>query len=154
MLNDKEITYTLTFHDVIEILRLVRESEGCAEMKLQLGDLTLNVTKAGSAPTPLQKSIQQQDPKPREREADQAPDGLVKVAAPVLGTFYRAPAPGAAPFVNLGDTVRESDTIGLIEVMKLFTAVTAGTAGRIVDILAENAAFVEYGQALALIEPS
>ena len=154
MLNDKELTYTLTFQDVIEILRLIRESDGCAEMQFQLGELTLNVTKAGSAATFSQKSIWEQGPKPHAAEADQARDGLVKVTAPVLGTFYRAPAPGAAPFVSVGDTVRESDPVGLIEVMKLFTTVTAGTAGRIVAIVAENAALVEYGQTLVLIEPS
>jgi acetyl-CoA carboxylase biotin carboxyl carrier protein len=154
MLSDRELTYTLTFHDVIEILRLVRQSEGCTEMQFRLGDITLSVTKAR---TSCHKSIPEQarqTPKAPETKTDPAPDGLVKITAPVLGTFYRAPAPGAAPFVNVGDTVRESDTIGLIEVMKLFTTVTAGTAGRVVDILAENAALVEYGQPLALIEPS
>jgi acetyl-CoA carboxylase biotin carboxyl carrier protein len=153
MLKDKEITYTLTFHDVVEILRLVRQSEGGAEMHFQLGEITLSVTKAGSA----QKSLPQQmpaEPKTRKPQTNRAADGLLTITAPVLGTFYRAPAPGAAPFVDVGDTVRESDTIALIEVMKLFTTVTAGTAGRIVEILAENAALVEYGQPLALIEPS
>lgn len=153
MLNDKEITYTLTFHDVIEILRLVRESAGCAEIQFQIGDLTLNVAKAGPAPAPLRESIAQENPNAQRTAAAEVPDGLVKITAPVLGTFYRAPAPGAAPFVSVGDTVRESDPIGLIEVMKLFTSVTAGTAGRVVEILAENAALVEYGQPLALIEP-
>jgi acetyl-CoA carboxylase biotin carboxyl carrier protein len=155
MLSDKEITYTLTFHDVIEILRLVRESAACTEMQFQIGDLTLKVAKAGPAAAPSrEKSIARENPSAQRIEAAAVPDGLVKITAPVLGVFYRAPAPGAAPFVSVGDTVRESDTIGLIEVMKLFTSVTAGTAGRVVEILAENAALVEYGQALVLIEPS
>jgi acetyl-CoA carboxylase biotin carboxyl carrier protein len=153
MLSDKEITYTLTFHDVIEILRLVRESAACTEMQFQIGDLTLRVAKAGPAAPSREKSIARENPSAKRIEAAAVPDGLVKITAPVLGVFYRAPAPGAAPFVSVGDTVRESDTIGLIEVMKLFTSVTAGTAGRVVEILAENAALVEYGQALVLIEP-
>lgn len=157
MLDREEITYTLTFHDVIEVLRLVRQARGCSEMHFQLGELKLDVTKAGTAPPPSSQASRQEAPQgssAKSVEAHQVRAGLVKVTAPVLGTFYRAPAPGAAPFVNVGDTVRESDTIGLIEVMKLFMSVTAGTAGRVVDILAENAALVECGQALALIEPS
>ena len=157
MLN-KEITYTLSFGEVIEILRLVRESAGCAEMRFRIGELTLDVTKSGSGLPPSNEPAREGAPQkpagPKGIERLQPRDGLVSVTAPVLGTFYRAPAPGAAPFVGAGDTVRASDAIGLIEVMKLFTTVTAGTDGRVVEILAEDAALVEYGEPLALIDPS
>ncbi|WP_225008857.1 acetyl-CoA carboxylase biotin carboxyl carrier protein [Novosphingobium percolationis] len=76
------------------------------------------------------------------------PDGAVVVAAPNLGTFYRAPKPGAAPYVEIGGRVAADDEICLIEVMKLFTAVKAGQAGKIVAILAEDGAMVEAGQPL------
>lgn len=161
---DQEITYTLTYRDVIEILKFVRESEHCASFELQLGDLKLSVIR-GASSLPEQPGARDAAP-PVFREtshrveagkgcvvAEPARADLVAVRAPVLGTFYRAPAPGAPPYVNVGDEVREGDTIGLIEVMKLFTPIAAGAAGRVVEIVAENAALVEYGQPLVLIEP-
>lgn len=71
----------------------------------------------------------------------------------MVGVFYRAPEPGAAPFVEAGACVREDDTVGLIEVMKLFHAVKSGVRGRIAKICVENAELVEYGQVLFLLEP-
>lgn len=76
------------------------------------------------------------------------PDGAVVITAPNLGTFYRAPKPGAAAYVEIGGKVGPDDEICLIEVMKLFTAVKAGQAGTIVAVLAEDGAMVEAGQPL------
>ena len=70
----------------------------------------------------------------------------------MLGTFYSAPKPGAPPFVEIGQLVREDDTVCIIEVMKLFNTVKAGLQGRIIKILAENAQMVEYQQTLFLVE--
>lgn len=70
------------------------------------------------------------------------------VTAPLLGTFYRAPKPGAPPFVEVGSAVAEDTIIGIIEVMKLMNTVRAGTRGRVVDIPATDGALVEYGQTL------
>jgi acetyl-CoA carboxylase biotin carboxyl carrier protein len=80
-------------------------------------------------------------------------EGLVAIKAPLLGTFYRSPKPGAPPFVEVGTHVTEDDTVCVIEVMKLFTAVKAGFKGRIAKICVENAQMVEYHQTLFLIEP-
>lgn len=74
------------------------------------------------------------------------------VIAPNLGTFYRSPKPGAAPFVEVGQHVEASTEICLIEVMKLFTSVTAGTAGTVRHIAVADAELVEGGQALIYIE--
>ena len=79
---------------------------------------------------------------------------MIEVRAPMVGTFYRGPSPEAPPFVEPGKVVAEGDPLCLIEVMKLFTTVTAEAAGRVVEICAENAAMVEYGQALFVIEPA
>jgi acetyl-CoA carboxylase biotin carboxyl carrier protein len=79
-------------------------------------------------------------------------EGLVSIKAPTLGIFYRAPKPGAPPFVEGGGYVTEDDTVCLIEVMKLFNAVKAGLRGRVVKVCAENAQMVEYQQTLFLIE--
>ena len=75
------------------------------------------------------------------------------MAAPLLGTFYRAPKPGAAPFVEVGAVVAEDTIIGIIEVMKLMNTVRAGTAGAIAEICVEDGALVEFGQVLLRIAP-
>ncbi len=76
------------------------------------------------------------------------PANAVVITAPNLGTFYRAPKPGSAPYVEIGGAVAVGDELCLIEVMKLFTSVRAEQAGRIHAILAEDGAMVEAGQPL------
>jgi acetyl-CoA carboxylase biotin carboxyl carrier protein len=72
----------------------------------------------------------------------------------MLGTFYRAEAPGAAPFVDVGATVEPDTIVCLIEVMKMMNSIPAGVAGTIVEVCADNAALVEYGQPLFRVEPA
>jgi acetyl-CoA carboxylase biotin carboxyl carrier protein len=81
------------------------------------------------------------------------PTGWVAASAPNLGTFYRAPKPGAPPFVEIGQEVRADTEICLLEVMKLFTAVSAGVDGIVREILVVDGEMVEHGQPLMLIEP-
>jgi acetyl-CoA carboxylase biotin carboxyl carrier protein len=81
------------------------------------------------------------------------PEGLVAVASPLPGTFYRAPAPGAAPFVELGSKISADTVIGIVETMKLMNPVHAGTAGEVVAFLAQNAQGVGKGAALIHIRP-
>ncbi|MDI3546739.1 MAG: acetyl-CoA carboxylase biotin carboxyl carrier protein [Halanaerobiales bacterium] len=76
-----------------------------------------------------------------------------EIVAPMVGTFYRAPAPDAAPFVEKGDIVNAGDTLCIIEAMKLMNEIEVETRGRIIDILVENGQPVEYGQPLFIIEP-
>jgi len=78
----------------------------------------------------------------------------VEIVAPMVGTFYRAPAPDAPPFVEIGAAVRKGQPLCLIEVMKLFTTLASEHDGRIVAIGAENAELVEYGRTLFVIEPA
>ncbi|MBI4504058.1 MAG: acetyl-CoA carboxylase biotin carboxyl carrier protein, partial [Chloroflexi bacterium] len=85
--------------------------------------------------------------------APEPPPGAVVVSAPMLGTFYRAPAPDQPPYVEVGQRVAAGDTLCLIEAMKLFTPLTAPCAGVVGAILAENARLVEYGQPLMYVEP-
>jgi acetyl-CoA carboxylase biotin carboxyl carrier protein len=79
---------------------------------------------------------------------------LIDVPSPLLGTFYHAPKPGEAPFVGVGAKVEETTIIGIIEVMKLMNSVRAGVTGEVVEILAENGAFVEYGETLLRVRPN
>lgn len=80
-------------------------------------------------------------------------DGLAAVAAPLPGTFYRAPRPGADPFVQVGDTVSPDTVVAIIETMKLMNSVPAGTAGRVSRVCLENGEFAPAGSTLLLIEP-
>jgi acetyl-CoA carboxylase biotin carboxyl carrier protein len=79
-------------------------------------------------------------------------DHLIPVTAPMVGTFYRAPNPDTPPFVNEGDTVEAGQTVCIVEAMKLFNEIQSEVAGRVARILVENAAPVEYGQSLMLID--
>jgi acetyl-CoA carboxylase biotin carboxyl carrier protein len=79
-----------------------------------------------------------------------APQGHV-VTSPMVGTFYRAPSPGADPFVQVGDTVKEGQTICIIEAMKLLNEIESDKSGVVKEILVENGQAVEYGQPLFVI---
>jgi len=87
---------------------------------------------------------------PAAEAAPAAVSGHV-VKAPMVGTFYRAPNPGAAPFVDVGQSVKEGDTLCIIEAMKLLNEIEADQSGTIKEILVENGQPVEYGQPLFVI---
>jgi acetyl-CoA carboxylase biotin carboxyl carrier protein len=78
-------------------------------------------------------------------------EGLVAVRAPLPGTFYRAPRPGAAPFVEVGSRVGADTVVGIVETMKLFNSVTAGAAGTVAEICLDNAEFTDRGTTLLRI---
>jgi acetyl-CoA carboxylase biotin carboxyl carrier protein len=92
---------------------------------------------------------------PAGNETDAAPgtDGLVAVTTPLPGTFYRAPRPGADPYVREGDAVSPDTVVAIVETMKLMNSVHAGTAGRVARICADNGEFTPLGTTLLLIEP-
>jgi acetyl-CoA carboxylase biotin carboxyl carrier protein len=79
--------------------------------------------------------------------------GLVELTSPLLGVFYRRPAPDKPPFVEIGSEVDPEDPVCIIDVMKMFSRVPAGVAGRVVAILAEDGQLVEHGQVLMHLEP-
>ena len=80
--------------------------------------------------------------------------GLVPIEAPMVGTFYRAPAPGADPYVQEGGFVQKGAVVCIIEAMKLMNEIETEVAGRVVKVVAENGQPVEFGQALFLVEPA
>lgn len=91
----------------------------------------------------------QSDAKPADAAEDEA--GLHKIVAPMVGTFYAAPAPDAEPYVKVGDKVKEDTVVCIIEAMKLFNEIEAECRGEIVKVLVENGQLVEYGQPLFLV---
>jgi biotin carboxyl carrier protein len=135
--------------DVREILRLIDESD-VDELRVETEGLSLYVRRDQTG-TPQTADAAAMEPKPRRE--DGAKDGLRPIVAPMLGTFYRAPAPGATPFVDVGTRVDEETVVCLIEVMKMMNAVPAGVAGTIFAVRAENAQLVEYGTPLFDVEP-
>ena len=80
--------------------------------------------------------------------------GLVPITSPMVGTFYRAPAPGTDPYVREGDVVQKGTVVCILEAMKLMNEIEAEVAGRIVRIAVENGHAVEFGQTLFLVEPA
>jgi acetyl-CoA carboxylase biotin carboxyl carrier protein len=85
-------------------------------------------------------------------EAGAELDGRHPIKAPLVGTFYRAPQPGAPPFVNEGDTVDEGQVVAIVEAMKLMNQVAADQGGKVAEILAEDGAWVEFEQILMYLE--
>lgn len=156
--------------DIQEILKVFLDSD-LQDLRLEVGTVRLAVSKSGG--TPMQPFAAQPAavpvpapaarpvapvvpaPAPLAAAASSAPrEGLVAVAAPSVGTFYRCPAPHQPPYVQPGALVNAGDTLCLIEVMKMFTGVTAPCKGKVVEILVEDAALVEHGQVLMYVEPA
>jgi acetyl-CoA carboxylase biotin carboxyl carrier protein len=135
----------LSDEDVREILRLIDESE-LDELKIETDGFKLHVRRGGAAESTVHS--------PQSTEPAPASTNGTTIDAPMLGTFYRAEAPGAAPFVDVGTNVEPDTTVCLIEVMKMMNSIPAGVEGTIVEVCAENAALVEYGQPLFRVEPA
>jgi acetyl-CoA carboxylase biotin carboxyl carrier protein len=78
---------------------------------------------------------------------------LVEIKSPMVGTFYKAPAPDAKPYVEIGQNIKPGQVVCIVEAMKLMNEIEAEVSGRIVEVLVENAKPVQFGQPLFLIEP-
>jgi acetyl-CoA carboxylase biotin carboxyl carrier protein len=157
----------LTAKDVAEITRLLEESD-FLELRLEHEGFKLTLKRAGAARSNTDESASASHAAAAARAASASPaaavpaswsapesatraaadSSLIEVTAPLLGIFYRAPRPGAAPYVEVG-TVLEADTvIGIIEVMKLMNSVRAEVRGTVVEILVADGSAVEQGQVL------
>ena len=142
----------LTAEDVAEITRLLEESQ-FDELHLEHAGFKLTL-KRGAALRREAASASAPAASPAPASAASASDGsMLEVTAPFVGIFYRAPRPGAPPYIEVGSQVVEDTTIGIIEVMKLMNAVRAEVSGTVVEVLVEDGAVVEYGQVLLRIAP-
>ena len=154
---------SLSHKDVQEILRLLEETD-YRELTLETEHFTLKlqqdeegwtqqtntVASDKSAVTSTVASIDGN----ATVESAATEEGLLDIRAPMVGTFYNAPKPGADPFVEIGSSVNEDSVIAIIEVMKLMNSIPAGLSGEIVEILIDDAQFVEKGQLLMRVRPS
>ena len=138
------------------VLGLMRE-HGLGELELESGDLTIRARKAGTAPAAGEPAAAPASAAGASAGAAPAAAGGEPVAtvveAPVVGTFYRASAPDAAPFVEVGHRVEPGEVLCVIEAMKLMNDIKAEFAGEVVEVLAENGQAVEYGQPLFKMLP-
>ena len=153
---------SLTAKDVAEIMKLLEESV-FDELTLESGDIKLRLRRGGTgpvetaewaAPAPAPAEAEPSKPKPARPGTKATDPTAIDVPSPLLGVFYRAPKPGEPPFVEVGQQVEEGTVIGIIEVMKLMNSVRAGVKGEIVEIPAENAMLVEYGDTLIRVRPA
>jgi acetyl-CoA carboxylase biotin carboxyl carrier protein len=136
------------------------ETSGIAELELQEGEERVRITRTvsqaqapmmfHSAPAPVPVAVPAAAPAP-EAAVPPAPEGHA-VKSPMVGTFYRSASPGAPPFVEIGDTVAQGDTLCIVEAMKLMNEIEADASGTIKAILVENGQAVEFGQPLFVIE--
>jgi acetyl-CoA carboxylase biotin carboxyl carrier protein len=148
---------TLTAADVAEIMRVIEQST-FDELTLELDGVKLTLRRAGAAGGFVQNVATQSDPlnsaavvtaAARSGAAAAPPDAsLSDITSPMLGTFYRAPKPGSAPFVEIGSVVDVDSVIAIIEVMKLMNTVRAGVRGVITEILPADETLVEFGEVL------
>lgn len=184
--DQEELTYTLSFKDVVDILTIIDQSR-CHELSVEFGDFKLAVVRrdtpnaaGGSAALPSPAIFSPAEPKPASPplavaapgmtanpeaqsaapftaspasvRAESLPPSGTELKSPLTGTFYRAPAPGAKPFVELGSAVEAGDQVAIVEVMKLMNAVKSPVKGIVRRILPQNETVVTMGQVLMVIE--
>jgi len=160
------------------IVDWVNLAKDVRELSLKVGDVELHVSRNNGAPAAAPApaaaaapAAAPAAPAPAEARAAAAPAAAptaapaaaphedaalaadeVMITAPMLGTFYASPQPGAPAFVSVGDAVQPHSVLGIVEVMKLMNNIEAGVTGTVVRVLAENEAVVEFGQPLMVIK--
>jgi acetyl-CoA carboxylase biotin carboxyl carrier protein len=145
----------LTNDDVQEILRLL-DASSFDELHLATDRFKLTLRRSGASgwtqqmQTAAGTAADASTPSTPSAAAVRTPSvaGLIDVHPPIIGTFYRAPKPGAAPFVEVGSTVQKDTIVGIVETMKLMNSVYAGVAGVVVEICAANGHLVEQDHVL------
>ena len=162
---------SLSYSEVGEILKMI-ETSSCSEVILELNDMKLVVRKGEHklSTSELQSILpDKQQTLSQEKNSKKAPPSITPsskttldfteeinndkeiVRSPMVGTFYSRPSPEAPPFVKVGQTIKKGETVCLVEVMKLFTAVESTVNGQIDSILVQDGALVEFDQPLFLL---
>jgi acetyl-CoA carboxylase biotin carboxyl carrier protein len=153
--------------DIRKVKKLIEllEESGISEIEISEGEESVRISRyphpgtvsfvppTAAAPAPAVAAPAAASPAERAATppAAPAPRGH-QVTAPMVGTFYTGPAPGAKPFVEIGSDVKPGDTLCVIEAMKMMNQIESEVTGRVVSILVENGSPVEFGQTLFIIE--
>ena len=145
----------LPLDQVERVVELLRES-GVGEIRVRLGKTEISVKAMPEAPPaapvlPLPAGAAETAAEPAEVVPET--DGLHAVRSPLVGTFYRAPAPGEEAYVEVGDTVNAGQVLCIVEAMKMMNEIVADVSGEVVEVLAENSGGVEYDQPLFRLRP-
>jgi acetyl-CoA carboxylase biotin carboxyl carrier protein len=150
--------------EVGELRRLIRlvQRTGIGELELSAGGRAVRISAAPGAPHGASAPAAARNPaaEPAGKAgaggspAPEKTDRFVAVTSPMVGTFYRAPAPDADPYVEVGSTVEIGQTVCIIEAMKLMNEIESEVRGRVAQILVENQQPVEFGQKLFLVDPA
>jgi acetyl-CoA carboxylase biotin carboxyl carrier protein len=142
---------------LIETLAELLQRTGLTEIEISEGDARIRVAReqptiaqVPHAPRPVSAAPVSAAAEPAARAAGESHPGAVR--APMVGTVYLTPEPGAAPFVSLGDEIREGQTLLIIEAMKVMNPIRAPRGGRLVQLLVNSGDPVEYGELLMIIE--
>ncbi len=146
------------FRLIEEMLQLM-ESRGLVELEMEQQGLRIRLKKATSSPTPhvveyvagTPQAIAPSGAKPTPGAGEEGHQVVIK--SPMVGSFYRAPAPDAPPFVEVGQDLEVGQVVCIVEAMKLMNEIKSEVAGRITEILVENGAPVEFSQPLFVVEP-
>lgn|SRR5574341_1296403 len=154
-----------------KLIRLLEESDSISEIEISSWGRKIRIRKAYAennhtnshknsaqelvlAPLPAQPQVAATQPPPQPAAVAPAPEKkLAAIKSPMVGTFYRAPAPGAKPYIEAGEEIKPGQVVCIVEAMKLMNEIEAEVTGKIVKICAENAQAVEFGQDLFLVEP-
>lgn len=157
----------MNWNELRELLSTLSQTD-IAELNIKSGDFELTVRKGGAfgdrplsvepdraslVPAPLPAPLPTPQPAAPPAPAPHANDRLIDIVAPVVGTFYRAPGPDEASFVEVGDRIRLGQTVCIIEAMKIMNEIEAEVVGEVVEILVQNAQPVEFGQVLMRVNP-
>ena len=145
----------LPLDQVERVVELLRES-GVGEIRVRLGETEISVKAMPEAPPaapvlPSRPAVSETTVEPAEVVPET--NGLHAVRSPLVGTFYRAPAPGEESYVEVGDTVKAGQVLCIVEAMKMMNEIVADVSGEVVEVLAENSGGVEYDQPLFRLRP-
>ena len=147
----------MTIEEIRELIKVATET-GVAELEVQRGEDRVRIVRTASGSVQHVVAPAVTSPVAVSASHPGAPDAmadpsLVAVKSPIVGTFYEAPSPGAAPFVQVGDTIQVGQVLCIIESMKLMNEIEAEVAGVVVSKLVANSQPIEYGEALFAIRP-
>lgn len=142
---------------VKKLMELLEES-GMSEIEIKEGEESVKISRYGNSPAPSHSFVQQQAPTSVPPMvavpviADEPSTVGQSLTSPMVGTYYSAPSPTAKPFITIGQHVKQGDTIGIVEAMKIMNQIEAEKSGTVLQILVKDGEAVEFGQPLIIVE--
>ena len=166
----------MNLKDIQELIKFVAKS-GATEVDLEIDNIKISIKSPAkkrrgevdepvaiiqqaapstivAAPTPVTVTAEKPVVAEKTHAEEEDTSDYITVKASMIGTFYRSTSPETPPFVNVGDSIREGDTLCIIEAMKLFNEIESEVSGKIVKVLVDDATPIEFDQPLFLVDPS